>query len=172
MRFSKSLLCALLLMPLLAVAEDEGKEGREGHEGRMQEGRESRGNLPVQVNAKWQQECGTCHIAYAPSLLPAESWRKVMAGLDRHFGSDASLTPAENKEISTFLVTNGSADWSGGSAPLRITETAGFRRKHEGHEVPAGVFKRASVKSAANCQACHAGAAKGDFNEHGVRIPN
>jgi hypothetical protein len=151
-------------MPLLAVAEEGEREGREGRGGR--------GNMPAASNTKWQQECGTCHVAYPPWLLPAESWRKVMAGLERHFGSDASLTPAENKEIIAFLVKNGSTDWSAGSTPLRITETAGFRRKHQGDEVPAGVWKRASVKSAANCQACHAGAAKGDFNEDAVRIPN
>ena len=169
MSYSRMVLCAVLLMPLLGGAEENEMEGHETH---AQEGRLGRGNLPAPSNARWQQECGSCHIAYAPWLLPAESWRKVMAGLTKHFGNDASLTPAENQEITAFLVKNGSADWSRGLAPLRITETAGFRRKHQGDEVPAGAFKRASVKSAANCQACHAGAAKGDFNEDSVRIPN
>src|SRR3990170_4941454 len=59
---------------------------------------------PAQTNAKWRQECASCHIAYAPGLLPAESWRKVMAGLDKHFGSDASLDAGDNKEITAFLV--------------------------------------------------------------------
>jgi hypothetical protein len=95
-----------------------------------------------------------------------------MAGLDKHFGTDASLTPAESRQITDFLVRNGSNHWSGAATPLRITETSGFLREHRGDDVPAGAFKRASVKSAANCQACHPGAAKGDFNEHAVRIPN
>jgi len=157
-----SLLFVLLLLPAVTVAEEEERGGR---------------NLPLalqpaQVNVKWQQECSSCHIPYAPGLLPAESWRRVMAGLDKHFGTDASLTPAESAEIADFLVRNGSNRWSGAATPLRITETSGFLRKHRGDEVPAGAFKRASVKSAANCQACHSGAAKGDFNERGVRIPN
>jgi hypothetical protein len=42
-------------------------------------------------------------------------------------------------------------------------------RQHD--EVSASTFKRASIGSAANCSACHAGAAKGDFNEHAVHIP-
>jgi hypothetical protein len=160
-------LCALLLLPAITSAEDEGNE------------KEERGGKslalafqPGQANVKWQQECSSCHIAYAPGLLPAESWRRVMTGLDKHFGTDASLAPAESGEITDFLVRNGTNRWSGPASPLRITETPGFLREHRGDEVPAGAFKRASVKSAANCQACHSGAAKGDFNEHGVRIPN
>ncbi len=128
--------------------------------------------VPTQINAKWQQECTSCHIGYAPSLLPAESWRRVMAGLDKHFGADASTTPADTQEITAYLVKFGSNRWSGAATPLRITETVGFKRQHGGGEIPAGVWTRASVKSASNCQACHAGADKGDFNEDTVKIPN
>ena len=162
-----SLLGALLLFPAITIA-DEG-ESEKGETG----GKSLALALqPAKANAKWQQECSSCHIAYAPGLLPAESWRRVMSGLDKHFGTDASLTPAESKEIADLLVRNGTNLWSGAATPLRITETSGFLREHRGDEVPAGAFKRASVKSAANCQACHSGAAKGDFNERGVRIPN
>ena len=149
----------LAMVPLIATADDDEEE---------------RGTavMPTgKVNVKWQQECGSCHIAYAPGLLPAESWRKVMAGLDKHFGADASLTPAEHREITDFLVKAGSNRWSGAATPLRITETAGFKRKHSGDEIPAGVWQRASVKSASNCQACHTGADKGDFSERNVKIP-
>ena len=128
--------------------------------------------LPPQINVKWQQECSSCHIGYAPSLLPAESWRKVMAGLDKHFGADASLAAADTQEVTTYLVKYGSNRWSGAATPLRITETAGFKRKHGGRELPAGVWARPSVKSASNCQACHAGADKGVFDEDTVKIPN
>jgi len=161
------LACALLLLPPVAMAEDEENEQAERGGKSL-----ALALQPGQVNVKWQQECSSCHIAYAPGLLPAESWRRVMAGLEKHFGTDASLTPTESTEITDFLVRNGTSRWSGGATPLRITETSGFLREHRGDEVPAGAFKRASVKSAANCQACHSGAAKGDFNERGVRIPN
>ena len=161
------LLCTLLLLPAVTMAEDEENEQGES------DGKSLTLALqPGQVNVKWQQECSSCHIAYAPGLLPAESWRRVMAGLDKHFGTDASLTVAESREIADFLVRNGTNRWSNTASPLRITETSGFLREHRGDEVPAGAFKRPSVKSAANCQACHAAAAKGDFNERGVRIPN
>lgn len=134
-------------------------------------GGENRGKpvLPRQSNSLWKQECGSCHMAFAPGLLPAESWRKMMGGLDKHFATDASLTPQENREITTFLVNNASNRWHASSSPLRITETSWFQRKHD--ELADAVWKRAAIKSPANCAACHPRADKGDFEEHGVRIP-
>ena len=38
-------------------------------------------------------------------------------------------------------------------------------------EINPAVWQRASVKSAANCMACHSGADKGDFNERNIKIP-
>jgi len=136
---------------------------------------------PQVSNPKWKTECGACHMAYPPSLLPERSWRKMMSGLERHFGQDASLDAATVKEITDFLVNN-SADRASSrrgskvmrsldasDTPLRITETPWFVRKHD--EVPTRVWARPKVRSAANCSACHPGAERGDYSEHGVRIP-
>jgi hypothetical protein len=160
---------AITLIPLAALAEDHEREGKGG----SKYGGEDRGKpvQPAQLNAKWQKECGSCHLAYSPGLLPAESWRKVMAGLDKHFGSDASLTAPENKEITDFLVINASNRWTAATAPLRISESQWFKTKHSAKEVPVDAWKRASVKSPANCQACHPAADKGDFNEKSIKIP-
>lgn len=134
---------------------------------------ENRGKpvMSAQANATWKKECGGCHMAFPPGLLPAESWRKTMTGLDKHFGTDASLTAAETADITTFLVKNASNRWSASSTPLRITESAWFKSKHNNQEIPAAIWKRASVKSPSNCQACHSGADQGDFEEDRVRIP-
>jgi len=126
---------------------------------------------PGQLNALWQKECGSCHIAYPPGLLPAESWRKVMTNLGNHFGSDASLTPEENHAITDFLTANASNRWRAPTAPERITETAWFQRKHDDHEVRPEIWLRAAVKTRSNCGACHPGAEKGDFEESRIRIP-
>ena len=126
---------------------------------------------PMQINTKWQQECSTCHIAYAPGLLPAESWRKIMADLNKHFGSDASLTAEENTEIADFLVKNASNRWSAATAPLRISEAAWFKREHRAKNVPPDAWKNSLVKSPANCQACHTQAERGDFSERNIKIP-
>lgn len=152
-------------MTMTAAQADQDRGGKYGGE--------DRGKLvqPAQVNAKWQQECSSCHLAFAPGLLPANSWRKVMEGLDKHFDTDASLTPDENKEITDFLVKNASNRWSAPTAPLRITESGWFKRKHDSREVPPALWKHPLVKSPANCQACHTQAERGDFSERNIKLP-
>ena len=134
---------------------------------------ENRGKpvMPAQVNTKFQQECASCHMAYPPGLLPAASWTKIMAGLDRHFGADASLTPAETTDIANWLAKNASNRWTASTAPVRISESAWFKAKHNSREIAPDVWKRASIKSPANCTACHSAADKGDFNENTIKIP-
>ena len=149
-----------------AWGDRDGARGEERKEGR----RTSR--LPAEINAAWKQECGSCHVAYPPGLLPQESWRRIMAGLDRHFGENASLPPETVAEISAFLASN-AADAGrpeqGGAAPLRISETRWFQKEHG--EIGAAVWKRPAVGGPANCAACHHQAEQGVFNEHGVKIP-
>jgi hypothetical protein len=125
----------------------------------------------VAPNARHQAECASCHLAYPPGLLPAASWSRIMAGLDKHFGTDASLDPASQADIAAWLKSHAGTDRRTSEAPPqdRISKSSWFVGKHD--EVSASTWKRASVGSPANCAACHAGAAKGDFNEHAVRIP-
>ena len=127
--------------------------------------------MPAQTHARWQAECGSCHMAFPPGLLPAASWTKIMGGLDKHFETDASLPAADMQAISAYLTLHASNRWTSTAAPLRITDSAWFKTKHRADEVNPAVWKRASVKSPANCMACHPAADKGDFNEHNIRIP-
>ncbi len=155
----------------VAHANDDDDDDDERHEGISRERHGGKPAQPAGINATFQKECSSCHIAYSPGLLPAESWRKVMSGLDKHFGTDASLTDQENKEITAFLVKHASNRWGASTAPLRITETSWFKRKHDSHEISSDVWKRPSVKSPANCAACHPQADRGDFEEDNIRIP-
>ena len=160
------------------LADDDDDDEHEGH------GRESRRSVQMlapATNAAWQTECAACHQLYHPGLLPARSWQTMMTGLKQHFGENASLDPETQKEITDFLIKN-SADRSGNlrssrigtsippnEAPLRISETPYFFRKHD--EIRTATFKRKSIGSAANCKACHPQAEAGDFREDFVRIP-
>ena len=128
------------------------------------------GHRYTATDPAWKAECGSCHVAYPPALLPAASWRALMAGLDKHFGTDASLDPASAARITTFLERNAGRERDASAkAPLRITETRWFQHKHD--EVPNSVWKSPKVKSPSNCAACHAGAEHGDFSEDNVQIP-
>ncbi len=120
-------------------------------------------------NATYQSECGSCHLAYPAQLLSAASWRALLAGLDKHFGTDATVDEAAMKEISAYLERSaGAPRKSEGIAP-RITQTRWFVREHD--EVPAATWKLPAVKSKANCGACHTRAEQGDFSEASLRVP-
>lgn len=137
--------------------------------------------VPRLSHGAWQAECSSCHMPYQPGLLPARSWRRIMGGLDRHFGDNASVDAHTAQDILAFLEANAadrssnrraqkiSASIPPGQTPLRITETTYFRRKHA--EIGPSVWPRKAVGSPAHCAACHTGAEAGDYSEHRVRIP-
>lgn len=127
--------------------------------------------MPRTTLPSYAQECAACHMAYPPGLLPGASWQRIMAGLARHYGTDAALDAASVQQINTWLQANAATYKRVREEPPkdRITQSNWFTRKH--HEVAPEVWKRASIKSAANCMACHSGAEKGDYSEHNVRIP-
>ena len=132
-------------------------------------------NYRVPKNAVFDEECASCHMAFPPQMLHADSWRAMMNGLSKHFGSDASLDEKRRVAITDFLVANAGGRKTGttrdaaGKPLLRITETARFEKKHR--EVSAATFKRASIKSPANCSACHTQAAAGNYSERSIIIP-
>jgi mono/diheme cytochrome c family protein len=155
-------LLALPFALLLAVAsapvradDDEDDEGR----------RPARAPMP----AVYVEECGSCHVPYPARGLPASSWRALMAGLDRHFGNDASLAPAQADTIRGWLIAGAGTQPVDRAASLRLTRAPWFVREHR--EVPAPLWRSTAVKSAANCAACHRGAERGVFSEHDVRLP-
>jgi len=133
-------------------------------------------------NPVYQDECGSCHMAYPPGLLPERSWLKLMAGLDNHFDDSAELDAANHKAITDFLVEN-SADKSdyrrsrkfarmgnGASVPIQISKMPYFIHEHD--EIPARlVTGNKDVLSFSNCNACHRKAEQGSFRERDIHIP-
>lgn len=122
-----------------------------------------------------REECGSCHLAFPPSMLPASSWKRMMGELDKHFGTDASVAPATAERISRYLAEN-AADTGGQryggkmlrgvslqSAPQRITELPRWVREH--HELSAKEWTRKEVGTKANCVACHTDAERGYYDE-------
>lgn len=127
--------------------------------------------MPADVPPAYVQECGSCHVAYPPALLPAKSWQRVMAGLEQHYGSDASLDAATQRQLTDWLRPYAGTYKRVREEPPqdRITRSAWFERKHD--DIAPAVWTHASVNSAANCGACHRAAERGVFDEHDLRVP-
>ncbi len=130
----------------------------------------------------YKEECGSCHMAYPPGLLPARSWAKIMSGLEDHFGDNAELDGETYQSINKFLQANSSdqSDYRRSrkfnqsirskDTPIRISDIRYFKNEHD--EIPKRmVSANPKVKSFSQCDACHAKAEQGSFNEHDVRIP-
>lgn len=162
-RLALLMLTLLLALGALGLAQaDDDDEAGSVHQQRQT----SAPMLPL-----YKQECAACHLAYAPQLLPAASWQRLMNNLPQHFGTDASLEPAQVQALSKWLALNAATTTRRAQVPPqdRITRSAWFIREHD--EVPLSTWKRASIKSASNCMACHTQAEQGNFNEHFIRIP-
>ena len=127
--------------------------------------------MPSDAPKSYEAECAGCHMAYPPGLLSQKNWQNIMGGLGKHFGTDASLDAKSQTEITNWLVKHAASKYKYSAlAPFnRISKSAWFIKEHD--EVRAEVWKRPSVKSAANCMACHRDAASGGFNEKNLQIP-
>ena len=150
--------------------------------GKMKEYKHRTNDVAAVTNPVYKEECGSCHMAYPPGLLPARSWDKLMLELEDHFGDNAELDAETHRSITRHLLTNSadkseyrrskkfSRSISSNDVPVRISEIPYF--KHEHDEIPAHfVTANAKVNSFSQCDACHAKAEQGSFNEHDVRIP-
>lgn len=132
----------------------------------------------------YNEECGSCHMAYQPGLLPEASWRKLLTAkaLADHFGENAELDKKDRLHILDIAVKN-SADKSyrkrskkimksldEGQAPLRIIDVPYIKDKHE--DVYEDVVqKRKKVKSLSFCDECHMKAKEGNYDDDTVKIP-
>lgn len=124
-------------------------------------------------------ECGACHWAYHPSLLPRPSWAALLADLGNHFGEDASLPADEIGEIAAFYDRYAAEAWDTEAArrfavvapgePLRITATPYWVAKHA--NIAPETFAAAPVGSRSNCIACHRDADSGRFDDQAIAIP-
>jgi cytochrome b len=161
---------ALVLALLLAVA---------AHEIAALSQRPAQGAPVGPLDPTYLQECGSCHMAYPPSLAPASRWIAIMEGLGDHFGEDASLEPGIASRIRAYLVINSAEKWDTRAAnefqrsnpqdPLRLTATPIWTRIHRG--IPESVFKSRAVGAKSACDKCHSDASTGRFDPQNIRIP-
>ena len=131
-------------------------------------------------NDTYSQECGACHFAYQPWLLPSGSWEKILGELPSHFGEDISLDEETQKTIDQYLTAN-AADRVAvkrsrkimkslrGWTPLRVSEIPYILEKH--HDLDPTILDRPSIGTLGNCIACHTSADQGNYDDDYVTIP-
>lgn len=130
--------------------------------------------FPPISDAGYQKECGSCHMAYPPELLPARSWNRVVGSLQDHFGDSAQLDAATQKHIHDYLVVHAAdktqnehsyaimRSLNASEAPLRITATPYIAGIHAAVLDPMwGGNPR--PKTLAECGVCHLRVQAGDF---------
>ncbi len=158
-----------------------GDDNKSGFFGRMFSGGKAPGVAPVD-NPQYLEECGSCHFAYQPGLLPARSWKKVMADLENHFGDNAELASEDAKAITDYLIKNAAdhanykrskkimASLRSGDAPIRVSKTPYFIKKH--NELSRKMVQdNPKVGSLSKCDACHTKADTGSYSESQILIP-
>ena len=160
--------------------DDDNDKHRKRNRERHHDGDHRSSSIKPVNNPTYKEECGVCHFAYQPELLPEASWMKILTNLDDHFGESIELDDDSRKAISAYLKSN-SAEYSsakiavkimrslGNQVPLRITDITIFREKH--HEISRNVLKRESIGSLSNCSACHTTADNGVYEDDNVIIP-
>ncbi|MDH5559611.1 MAG: diheme cytochrome c [Deltaproteobacteria bacterium] len=156
---------------LLGKLEHSGEKGKKIFQIR---------SIPPVTDTTYLKECGACHFAYQPGLLPEKSWEKIFSGLESHFGEDASLSAEKAKSLREYAIQNSAEKANSkrankilrsikGEPPLRASDTPYLI--HEHNEFPASVLKRKSIMSIANCGACHTTADRGIYSERYIHIP-
>jgi cytochrome b len=128
------------------------------------------------LDAQWQHECGSCHLAFHPSLLPARSWQAMLEQQD-HFGEDLALDAATVASLSSYAGAHSAEHaetptaWKiasrtpASSTPLRIIETPYWKRRHA--EITDADWQR--VKKV-DCDGCHLDAELGTFEPGAIHI--
>jgi cytochrome c553 len=120
----------------------------------------------------WAAECSSCHLAFPPGLLVAKDWQRIMASLDKHFGSDASMTPSEATAVGAFLTKNASNNGVRHTSSVdlpKLTKTPWFDRKHR--KIPDAAWADPRIRTASNCVACHAKAEQAQYSEKDISVP-
>ena len=170
-------------LSVLAAFADHDEHGEKKHHQRgdqKQKEHQERRGIKIVSNPVYKENCGACHFAYPPELLPSGSWTKILFALPDHFGETVEIDPEAGKTISEYLKADAAERSSaviamkimksiGDQTPQRITEIPYIQKKH--NEVSPNVLKRESIGSLSNCATCHTTVEKGVFEDDYVKIP-
>jgi cytochrome c553 len=143
--------------------------------------RYQKGGFAPASDETYRSECGSCHFAYLPGMLPARSWRALVADSANHFGESLSLPVATAATIERYLVEHAAdrSDYRGSklmlsrldddATPRRITALPLMRLRHV---VIRKLQSEGRVDAKlTNCDSCHEKAATGSFAYSQIVVP-
>ncbi len=152
----------------LASTDEENKSGKYSV---------PEGVITQESHQLYMYECGSCHMAYPVGLLPKHSWSNIMSTLDSHFGENAKLFTDDKNIIASYLEKNAAhpnhkmVRGIKGKSVIRITELPYFLYEHEDISEEM-IAENPDIISISHCNACHAKAEFGFFDEDSVYIPH
>ena len=112
----------------------------------------------------YKEECGACHLAYPPPLLPEQTWTAIMDGLDDHFDDNAEVDDDTATHILSYLHEHALGKGLPSTMskmmrnlpenpPLRITEFPAFIDAHAliKEQLEIDEFKEGFLSPCADC---------------------
>ncbi|NET30491.1 MAG: diheme cytochrome C [Cyanothece sp. SIO1E1] len=102
------------------------------------------------------ENCGTCHVALPPAVMPTETWRQLL--LDpQHYG--VQLKPLSELPLNIlwrYITFASRPHFEGESVPFYIARSRYFKALHPQIEFPEAV-------SVGGCVTCHPSVSRYDF---------
>jgi hypothetical protein len=94
------------------------------------------------------QNCGTCHLALPPAVLPSETW-DILTTEQAHYGTTLPrLLPIDAQLINQYLRAYSRPNQGTRSIPFRVNNSRYFRALHPNVALPEPV-------RFGDCRSCH-----------------
>ena len=174
---------SLFAASLLVATAFAGTSAVASHERFHKATKDSKDGFFAATDPTYVKECGSCHFAYSPGLLPARSWNLHMDRLEKHFGEVVTLQPATRDTIKRYLVENAAdvspyegsqyfmAKIKADATPYRFMEVPLYREMHRIIQEVISIKTKVKVRTLTNCNACHQFATEGSFATSEMYVP-
>lgn len=149
----------------------------------FKENAESRNGFLAARDETYVKECGSCHFAYSPGMLPVRSWEKHLSRLDKHYGENVNVAPDALSRLRAYLTQNAAdvSPYEGSKVlmerlepditPQRITFVPHLATHHRVILEVLKINAKVTVRTLTNCDACHQRAADGSYGNDELMIP-
>lgn len=116
------------------------------------------------VPAKYQlgkefylENCGSCHLALPPEVMPTETWRRLLLEPDQHYGTQIQpVTGPSLLVVWQYLQTFSRPELPNKQLPYRVSESRFFKALHPRVKLPQ------TIKTT-SCVSCHPSAAQYNY---------